>query len=53
VSISAEFTAETDPDIENLGAFDHMGFVKLLAGMESEVFNHWKNPYYTELRKTG
>jgi hypothetical protein len=26
---------------------------ELLGEMESEVFNHWKNGYFTDLRKTG
>jgi len=37
VSISTEFTAGIDPNITNPDAFDHMGFVKLLAGRDKII----------------
>jgi hypothetical protein len=37
VSISIDFTAGIEEDIENPAAFDHMGFVKLLAGRDKTI----------------
>lgn len=37
VSISTEFNAGIEPDIKNRDTFDHMGFVKLLAGRDKII----------------
>jgi hypothetical protein len=37
VSISTEFTAGIDQDLENPDAFDHMGFINLLAGRDKKI----------------
>lgn len=37
VSISTEFTAGIEKNLKNPDAFDHMGFVKLLAGRDKKI----------------
>ena len=43
VSISTEYTAKIETDIQNPDTFDHMGFVKLLACMDKIVHVIKKN----------